>query len=86
MKRSENGEKEEKESELPKVEVFSPSEGKPSTGDLVASESRLEYRSPTYSEAPPRRVGGSRGESSIDSKDRKGRSRFRGGRPDMHPC
>ena len=51
--------------ELPEVEVFSPSEGKPSTGDLVASESRVEYRSPTYSEAPPRRVGGSRGESGL---------------------
>ena len=45
--------------------MFSPSEGKPSTGDLVASESRVEYRSPTYSEAPPRRVGGSRGESGL---------------------
>ena len=59
--------KEEKEEgDLPEVEVFSPSEGKPSTaGDLVASESRVEYRSPTYSEAPPRRVGGSRGESGL---------------------
>ena len=66
MKRSEKAEEEEEsESELPKVEVFSPSEGKPSTGDLVASESRVEYRSPTYSEAPPRRVGGSRGESGL---------------------
>ena len=50
VKRSEKTE--EKEIELPKVEVFPPSEGKPSTGDLVASESRMEYRSPTYSEAP----------------------------------
>ena len=46
MKRSEKPKEEEGESELPKVEVFSPSEGKPSTGDLVASESRVEYRSP----------------------------------------
>ena len=68
MKRSEKPKKEEEESELPKVEVFSPSEGKPSTGDLVASESRVEYRSPTYSEAPPRRVGGSRGESGLRTR------------------
>ena len=40
--------KEEKkeEGDLPEVEVFSPSEGKPSTaGDLVASESRPKGRS-----------------------------------------
>ena len=69
MRRSRSKDEDTEEvSELPNVEVFSPSEGKP-LGDLVVGESRMEFRSPAYSEAPPRRTGDresrSRGESGI---------------------